>query len=186
MIQATQLRPGMVIVLEGDLFRVVNVAHITPGNKRGMVRSSLRNLKTGANYEHRFRSGDSVQQGMLDSHEMEYLYASADEYVFMNTETFEQIHLTAEVLGDGVNYLTPNCKIQIDSYEGNPVTITLPLTVDLKVVEAEPGLRGATVTNQTKPATLETGLVVQVPPFIEVGEMIRVDTSDGSYVERAK
>jgi len=186
MIQATQLRSGMVIVLEGVLFRVVNVTHITPGNKRGMVQSSLRNLKTGANHEHRFRSGDSVQQGVLDSHEMEYLYAGGDEYVFMNTETFEQVHLTAEVLGDGVNYLTPNCKIQIDFYEGNPMAITLPLTVNLKVVEADPGLRGATVTNQTKPATLETGLVVQVPPFIDVGEMIRVDTSDGTYVERAK
>jgi elongation factor P len=151
-----------------------------------MVQSSLRNLKTGANYEHRFRSGDVVEQGVLDAHEMEYLYASGNEYVFMNTETYEQVHLGAEVLGDGVNYLTPNCKIEIDFYEGNPVAITLPLTVDLKVVETEPGLKGATVTNQTKPATLETGLVVQVPPFIDVDEKIRVDTSDGTYVERAK
>lgn len=186
MIQATQIRPGMVIVLGGDLYRVVNVTHITPGNKRGMVQSSLRNLKTGANYEHRFRSGDSVEQGVLESHEMEYLYASGDDYVFMNTETFDQIHLVADTLGNGIDYLTPNCKIQVDFHEGNPVAVTLPLTVDLKVVQTDPGLKGATVTNQTKPATLETGLVVQVPPFIDVGEKIRVDTSDGTYVERAK
>lgn len=186
MIQATQIRPGMVIVLDGNLYRVLSVHHVTPGNWRGMVQSKLRNLKTGSNYEHRFRSEDRVEQGTLEQHEMEYLYSSGEEYVFMNTETFDQVHLGLDVLGDAVYYLTPNCRLQIDFYEGNPMAIELPLTVDLKVVETEPGLKGATVTNQLKPAKLETGLVVQVPAFIGVGEVIRVDTSDGKYLERAK
>lgn len=186
MIQATQVRPGMVILLEGNLYRVLSVNHVTPGNWRGMVQTKLRNLKTGSNYEHRFRSEDRVEQGNLEQHEMEYLYSSGDEYVFMNTKTFEQVHLDREVLGDAVHYLTSNCKLDIDFYEGNPVAIELPLTVDLKVVETEPGLKGATVTNQLKPAKLETGLVVQVPAFISVGEVIRVDTAEGKYLERAK
>jgi elongation factor P len=186
MIQATQIRPGMVILFEKELYRVLSVHHVTPGNWRGMVQTKLRNLKTGSNYEHRFRSEDRVEQGNLEQHEMEYLYASGDEYVFMNTETYDQVHLHPEVLGDAVYYLTPNCRLQVDFHDGNPVAIELPLTVDLKVVETEPGLKGATVTNQMKPAKTETGLIVQVPPFIDVGEKIRVDTSDGKYLERAK
>jgi elongation factor P len=186
MIQATQIRPGMVIVFEGNLYRVMTVNHVTPGNWRGMVQTKLRNLKSGSNYEHRFRSEDRVEQGHLEQHEMEYLYQSGDDYVFMNTETFDQVTLTPDVLGDAVHYLTANCKLQIDFYEGNPVAIELPLTVDMKVVETEPGLKGATVTNQMKPAKMETGLIVQVPPFINIGEVLRIDTSDGSYIERAK
>ena len=186
MIQATQVRPGMVILFEGELYRVVSVHHVTPGNWRGMVQTKLKNLKTGSNYEHRFRSEDRVEQGALDQQEMEYLYSSGGEFVFMSTETFDQVHLSPEVLGDAVGYLTPNCKIDIDFYEGNPVAIELPLTVDLKVVETEPGLKGATVTNQLKPAKTETGLVVQVPAFIGIGEVIRVDTATGEYLERAK
>ncbi|MEE9218794.1 MAG: elongation factor P [Acidobacteriota bacterium] len=186
MIQATQIRAGMVIIKDGQLYRVVNVNHHTPGNKRGMVQTNLRNLKTGANHDHRFRSTDWVEQGLLEQQEMEYLYSSGEEYVFMNTETFEQIHLGAEILGASVHYLTPNSRIRIEFHEGAPISVSLPLTVNLKVVETEPALKGATVTNQLKPAKLETGLVVQVPPFIGIGEVIRIDTADGKYIERAK
>ncbi len=186
MIQATQIRPGMVILMDGNLYRVLSVNHVTPGNWRGMVQTKMRNLKTGSNYEHRFRSEDRVEQGNLEQHEMEYLYAAGGEYVFMNTETYDQVHLSPDVLGDAVYYLTPNCKLDIDFYEGNPVAIELPMTVDLKVVETEPGLKGATVTNQLKPAKLETGLMVQVPGFISVGETLRIDTATGKYLERAK
>jgi len=186
MIAATQIRPGMVIMLDGNLYRVMTVNHVTPGNWRGMVQTKMRNLKTGTNLEHRFRSEDKVEQGNLEQHEMEYLYAAGGEYIFMNTETYDQVHLSPEVLGDAVHYLTSNCKLDIDFHEGNPVAIELPMTVDLKVIETEPGLKGATVTNQLKPAKLETGLVVQVPAFIAIGEKIRVDTSNGKYLERAK
>ena len=186
MIQATQIRPGMVIIHEGNLYRVMSVHHVTPGNWRGMVQTKMRNLKSGSNYEHRFRSEDRVEQGHLEQHEMEYLYASGEDYVFMSNETYDQVNLSPEVLGDAVHYITPNCKLNIDFYEGNPVAIELPLTVDLKVVETEPGLKGATATNQLKPAKMETGLVVQVPPFVGVGEKLRIDTATGEYIERAK
>ena len=186
MIAATQLRPGVVIKHEGDLFAVFSVFHRTPGNLRAFVQAKLRNLRSGAMIEHRFRSEDRIEQANLDEHVMEYLYSDGEDYHFMNTETFEQIHLTKEILGDTANYLTPNGQIKVEFYEGNPVGIELPASVDLTVVETEPGLKSASVSNVTKQAKLETGLVVQVPAFIEAGEKIRVDTTEGKYLERAK
>ncbi|MCI0656088.1 MAG: elongation factor P [Acidobacteria bacterium] len=186
MIPATQLRPGMAILHEGNLCRVMKVQHITPGNWRGMVQVKLRNLKTGNSLEYRFRSEDRVERASLEQHEVEFLYKDGDGFHFMNTESYEQFSLTEELLGDNVFYLTPNIKIQMEFNEGNPVGIEMPLTVDLKVVATDPGLKGATATNSGKPATLETGLVVQVPQFISEGETIRVDTSEGKYLERAK
>jgi elongation factor P len=186
MIQATQMKRGMCIKHENDLYRVVSTQHITPGNWRGMVQAKIRHLKSGSIVEHRFRSEDRVERAILDETEMAFLYQEGDMYHFMNNESFEQIGLSNEVLGDAVSFLTPNIKLKIEMYEGRPVGIELPLTVEMTVMETEPAIKGSTVSNQSKPATMETGLVVQVPPFIAPGDIIRVDTSTGSYIERAK
>lgn len=186
MIAATQLRVGMSIIYNGEPFKVVSVQHITPGNWRGMVQTKMKNLKTGSAVENRFRSEDKLEKAYLEQHEMEYLYKSGADYHFMNTETYEQVSLSAEELGDNVYYLIPNIRFMVDFYEGKPVGIEPPQVVELKVVDTAPNLKGATVTNTLKPATLETGLVVNVPAFIDVGEKIRVDTTEGKYLERAK
>lgn len=186
MIPATQLRVGMTILYNGEPYRVATVQHITPGNWRGMVQTKLKNLKTGSSVENRFRSEDKLEKAHLEQHEMEYLYSDGTDYHFMNSATYEQMSLSADVLGDNVYYLTPNIKFMIEYYEGAPVGVDPPKVVELKVVETAPNMRGATVTASVKPATLETGLVVNVPPFIESGETIRVDTGEGKYLERAK
>jgi elongation factor P len=186
MIQATQLRVGMAILHEGNLCRVLSVQHITPGNWRGMVQAKLRNLKTGNSFEHRFRSEDRVEKADLEEHDMEFLYASGDEYHFMNTESYEQVGIRGEDLGDAVRYLVPNVRVLVEFFEHRPVGIELPVTVDLKVVETTPGMKGATASNSGKPATLETGLQVTVPQFINIGDVVRVDTAEGTYLERAK
>ncbi|HWP64455.1 MAG TPA: elongation factor P [Candidatus Limnocylindria bacterium] len=185
-IAATQLRVGMIIQHEGELWRVMSTMHITPGNKRGHMQTKLRNLRSGSQTEYRFRSEDSVDRVSLEQHEMEYLYASDGFHYFMNTETYEQLPLSDEVLGDAIHYLTPNLRIQVEFYEEKPIGVELPKTVDLRIVETTPGLKGATVTNVLKPATTETGLVVQVPSFVGEGEVIRVDTETGEYVSRVK
>ena len=186
MIQATQLKRGMCIKHDNELYRIVEAQHKTPGNLRGLVQAKIRNLRTGAISEHRFRSVDMVERAILDDAEMEYLYQEGDMYHFMNNETYEQVGLSDEVLGDAVNYLIPNIKLKIEMYEGRPVGIELPLTVEMTVVETEPAIKGATVSNQNKPAKMETGLIVAVPPFIAEGDIIRVDSATGSYIERAK
>jgi elongation factor P len=186
LIPATQLRAGMIIKHQSDLFRVMNVVHVTPGNWRGMVQTKLRNLRSGTQLENRFRSEDKVDRVSFEQHEMEFLYQSDDQYHFMNTENYEQIMLNAEELGDGVNYLTPNLRVQVEFYEGKPMGVSLPKTVDLTVTHTEPALRGATVTNVLKPATVESGAIVQVPGFVAIGDVIRVDTESGEYLSRAK
>jgi elongation factor P len=184
--QATELRPGMVIKHANELYSVHKTEHRTPGNKRGFVQARMRNLNSGAMIDHRFRSEDSVERAVIDEVEMQYLYSDADALHFMNTSNYEQLHLPKEVLGDRAQYLVPDVMIQVEFFEGRPVDVQLPPTVDLRVVETEPGIKGASATNVTKPAKLETGLVVQVPPFIDQGETIRVDTAEGIYLERAK
>lgn len=186
MIAATQMKRGMTIKLNGELYRVFSTMHITPGNWRGMVQTKLKSLKTGSIIENRFRSEDRVEQAYLETHEMEYLYTDGSDYFFMNTATFDQIHLPMDLLEDSIPYLIPNIKIQVEFYEGRPIGIELPPSVELKVISTEPALRGATVSNVNKPATLETGLVIQVPPFVNEGEVIRVDTAEGKYQERVK
>lgn len=183
--QATLLRPGIVIKHEGELYTVFSVEHRTPGNKRGFMQTKMRSLRTGSMMDYRFSSEDRVERAELDEHEMEYLYQDGGHYYFMNTETFEQIHLSKEVLGDSVQYLLSNMKFPVEFYEGEPIGIELPATVDLQVVETEPAIKGASVSNVMKPAKLETGLVVNVPPFIAIGERIRVNTAEGTYQERA-
>jgi elongation factor P len=185
MISATQLRPGMVVKFNNDLYSVFSMTHRTPGNLRGFVQARMRSLKSGTMIEHRFSSEDKVEKAILEQQEMEYLYDDGEYYYFMNTETYEQIHLMKDLLGDATNYLIPQLKLEVEFYEGKPMSVELPATVDMTVVETEPGLKGATVSNVTKPAKTETGLVVQVPPFITEGEKIRVNTSEGTYQERA-
>ena len=185
MLQATQLRPGMVIKFNNELYSVFKMEHRTPGNLRGFVQVKMRKLSTGSMMEHRFSSEDRVEKAQMDEHDMEYLYDDGEYYYFMNSENYEQMHLTKELLGDAISYLIPQLKVQVEFYEGKPMSVELPATVDLTVVETEPGLRGATVSNVTKPAKMETGLVVQVPAFINEGERIRVNTAEGTYQERA-
>jgi elongation factor P len=185
MISATQLRPGMVIKFNNELYSIFKMEHRTPGNLRGFVQTKMRKLSSGTMIEHRFSSEDRVEKAALDEHEMEYLYDDGEYFYFMNTESFEQMHLTKDLLGDSTNFLIPNLKVNVEFYEGKPMSVELPPTVDLTVVETEPSLKGATVSNVTKPAKLETGLVVQVPPFISEGEKIRVSTSEMAYLERA-
>jgi elongation factor P len=185
-VAATQIKRGMTIKHNGELYRVFSFQHITPGNWRGMVQTKLKSLKSGSIIEHRFRSEDRVEQAYLETHEVEYLYSDGSDYYFMNTETFEQFHLPSDLLADSIPYMIPNIKLQIEFYEGKPMGVEMPPSVELRVVSTEPALRGATVSNVNKPATLETGLVIQVPPFVNEGELIRVDTSEGKYMERVK
>ena len=186
MIAATQIKRGMTIKLNNEPYRVFSFQHITPGNWRGMVQTKLKSLKSGSIIEHRFRSEDRVEQAFLETHEVEFLYMDDSDYYFMNTETYEQFHLSADTLEDAIPYMTPNIKMKIEFYETKPIGVELPSSVELRVVSTEPALRGATVSNVNKPATMETGLVIQVPPFINEGELLRVDTSEGKYVERVK
>jgi elongation factor P len=176
----------MVIRKDGELFSVFSFTHLTPGNKRGFVQSKLRNLRTGALIDHRFRSVDTIERVALEQQEMEYLYKDGVDYVFMNTTTYEQVHLGENLLGNSVLYLVPNITIRVEFHQQTPVGIQLPTTVDLEVVETEPGLKSATASSVNKPAKLETGLVVQVPPFVNAGEKVRVDTNSGDYLERAR
>jgi elongation factor P len=185
MISATQVRPGMVIKWNKELYTIFKMEHRTPGNLRGFVQVKMRRFSSGTMIEHRFSSEDKVERAALEQHEMEYLYDDGEFFYFMNTETYEQMHLTRDFLGDATGFLIPNLKLQVEFYEGNPMGVELPPSVDMKVVETEPGLKAATASNVTKPAKLETGLVVQVPPFINEGEKIRVSTSEMAYLERA-
>ena len=186
MINATQLRAGMIIVRNGDLYRVTSVMHITPGNKRGLVQTKFRNIKTGIGAEHRFRSEDRIEQAILDTRMMQYLYGENEIHNFMDTETYEQTTLTDEQVGDFLSYLLPNQVVEMEFFEGKPIGINPPSVVELEVVETEPVLKGATATSSYKPAKLETGVTIMIPPFIQIGDRVRVDPSEGKYLERVK
>jgi elongation factor P len=183
--QATRLRKGMLIKVGENLFRVLELQHVTPGNLRGFVRVKLRNIRTGALADQKLRSEDEIERATLDEKSMQYLYRDGDSYHFMDTETYEQIALTEEVLGDAMNYMVAESVIEMEFYGSEPVGIELPQTVDLKVVETTPAIKGATASAQLKPATLETGLVVQVPPFVNEGDKVRINTETGEYQSRA-
>ncbi len=184
-IPATQMRPGMIIKHNDQLHLVFTVEHRTPGNLRAFIQAKLRNVRTGAMFEHRFRSSDPIERVIVDEVDMEFLYNDGDDYIFMNPKDYEQTTLKASTLGDAVEYLTANLQIKVSYIDGAPVGVDLPSAVELTVVETEPGIKSATASSVTKPAKLETGLVVQVPPFINEGERIRVDTSEGTYLSRA-
>jgi elongation factor P len=184
MISATQLRSGTLLIYNGELHRAHEVIHKTPGNLRGFVQVKMRNLRNGAMIEHRFGSTDRVEKASLDEREMEYLYSDSAGHHFMDSESYDQVTLSDEVIGEQMVYLLPNTRIHVDFFEANPVGIELPNTVTLKVVETQPGMKGATASASYKPATLETGLQVMVPQFIEAGTLIKVDTRDNTYLER--
>ncbi len=183
-LQATRLRKGMLIKRGDDLFRILELHHITPGNKRGHVLCKMRDIRNTRLLDHKFRSEDDVERATLDEHQMQFLYRDGDMFCFMNIESYEQVHLSLEVLGDNAQYLLPESIIMVEFYETEPVGIHLPLTVDLKITDTVPGIKGATASAQVKPATLETGLVVNVPSFINTGDVIRVNTETGEYLSR--
>ena len=186
MLKATQLRPGMIIVHEGDLYTVHSVDHRTPGNKRGAMATRMRSLRSGSTIDYRFRAEDFIERAVLDAIEFEFLYKDADTYYFMNTETFEQMQLNGDVLGTRCPYVTPNTVVKLEFYEGKPMGALLPDTVDLTVVDTEPTLQKATASAVMKPAKLETGLTISVPPFINSGDKVKVDTSEARYVQRTQ
>jgi len=179
------MKKGMLIKMGDDLLRVLDLQHVTPGNLRGFVRVRFRNIRTNALADQKLRSEDTVERAVLDEKQMQYLYKDGDSYHFMDTDTYEQMHISAEALGDSVNYIMPDATIAVEFYGSEPVGIELPPTVDLKVVDTAPGIKGATASNQIKPATLETGLVVNVPPFVNTGDTVRVSTDTGEYLSRA-
>ena len=184
-IQATRMKKGMLIKVGSDLFRVLELQHVTPGNLRGFVRVKFRNIRTNTLSDQKLRSEDFVERATLDEREMQYLYRDGDSFHFMDTSSYEQLHIDAEALGDNVNYLIPDALIKVEFYGSEPVGIELPQVVDLVVEETAPGIKGATASNQIKPARLETGLVVNVPPFVNNGDKIRVNTETGEYLSRA-
>jgi elongation factor P len=179
------MKKGMLIKVGGDLFRVLELQHVTPGNLRGFVRVKFRNIRTGTLSDQKLRSEDSVERATLDERAMQYLYRDGDSFHFMDTESYEQLHISGEALGDAVNYIVPDAVINVEFYGSEPVGIELPVTVDLKVEDTAPGIKGATASAQVKPARLETGLVVQVPPFVNTGDKVRVSTETGEYLSRA-
>ena len=185
-IPATQLRPGMIIKHNNDLHSVFSVEHRTPGNLRAFIQAKLRNLRTGAMFEHRFRSPDPIEKINVDEVDMEFLYSDGDNYYFMDTSNFEQTHLTKEILGDAVDYLIANLQIKVEFFDGKAVGIELPQTVILTVVETEPGNRNAAVTNTLKPAKTDTGMVIQVPHFVNEGDVITISTETKEYLSRTK
>lgn len=185
-ITATQIRKGTVLVFEGDPCRVVDFRHHTPGNLRAMVQTKMKNLRTGATFEHRFRAADTIEKAVMSTQELQFLYADAHHYHFMNVENFEMSELDEETLGDSAQWLTPNMVIKAEMYEGRPIGIEMPNTLTLTVVETEPAIKGATAQAQTKPAKLENGVTILVPSFISEGDVLRVDPAESKYLERAK
>ena len=184
-LQATRLRKGNLIKVGNDLFRILELHHLTPGNKRAHIQVRMRNIRTGTLADQKFRAEEDVERATLDEREMQYLYSDGDAFYFMDTATYEQIHISAEALGDSKDYLMPEMTIRVEFYDVEPVGIELPPTVDLVVKNTVPGIKGATASAQVKPATLETGVVVNVPSFINEGDKIRINTETGEYQGRA-
>jgi elongation factor P len=186
MIKATEIRKGMAIVLEGVVYIIVDFQHVAKGNWRSYIQLKIRSLKTGQLLEQRIRSTDTVEESFVDKKEMEYLYSQGNVHIFMDLESYEQVPLSNDLILDVMQWLKPNALVEVTISEGNIVAVTPPNTVDLKVMETPPVVKGATATNQPKDAVMETGVKVRVPGFIEIGEMIRVDTRTGEYIERVK
>ncbi|MGI6552853.1 MAG: elongation factor P [Bacillota bacterium] len=185
MISTNDFRTGLTIELEGDVYTVVDFQHVKPGKGAAFVRSKLKNRRTGAVIEKTFRAGEKVARAHVERREMQYLYTDGSSYVFMDTDNYEQISLSAEQLEDALKFLKENMLIHVLFYKGQSFGVELPHTVELSVVETEPGVRGDTATGATKAAVLETGAVVQVPLFVDVGDVLIIDTRTGEYVQRA-
>ena len=184
MIVATQLKVGMVIMHNGKPHRVTHVLHVTPGNWRGMVQTRLVNIETGSNAEQRFRSEDKLEKANMEQHSLQFSYRAGDDYQFMNTGSYEMVSLSADVLGDATGYLLEGMVIEASYFEGRVVGVEVPMFVELTVAETTPNIKGAAVQNTSKPAVLETGLEIKVPPYVEPGNRVRIDTRTGEFVER--
>ena len=184
--RASQMQKGQTVKIDGKLYTIVDYQHVKLGKGGAVYQTKLKSLTDGSIQNVRLRSEEMVEEAYLDKRTYEYLYSSGSEHVLMDTTTYDQISLDDDAFGDGAKYLKPNTQIEVSMYEGRPIIVTLPNTVELEVTETAPEIKGATATNQNKPATLETGLVVQVPPFIKVGDILRIDTRSGEYITRVK
>ncbi|MBN1362983.1 MAG: elongation factor P [Sedimentisphaerales bacterium] len=184
--KASDMRPGMACMMDNQLCVCVQATHVTPGNLRAFVQAKLRRLSDGAMLEKRLRSTEDVEQAFLDRRDMEYLYSDNTGHILMDTKTFDQVTVTDDLIGDAIKYCKPNTVVTTLVHSGNIVSLELPNTVELEVTECDPGIKGATATNQMKDAVLETGLKTRVPPFINIGDLVRINTTDGAYLSRAK
>lgn len=184
--KTSEMKKGQTVKIDDKLWVIVDYQHVKLGKGGGVYQTKLKSLDDGSIQNVRLRSDEEIEQAYLDKRTFEYLYSTANEHVLMDTETYEQLPLDDDAFGDGQKYLKPNTRLEVSMYEGKPVVVDLPKTVELEVTDAPPEVKGATATNQYKPATLETGITVQVPPFIKTGEKIRVDTRTGEYIERVK
>lgn len=185
MISSNDFRPGVTIELNGDPCQVIEFQHVKPGKGAAFVRTKVRNLKTGSTTEMTFRGGEKVPKAILDRRQMQYLYFDGENYVFMDNQTYDQISLTLEQLGGGERFLKENMDCQVTSYNGLILGVELPTAVELEVIETEPGIKGDTASGGSKPAKMETGVIVNVPFFVNTGDILRIDTRTGDYIERA-
>jgi len=186
MYTSSDLRKGLKIEIDGDPYVVVQYEFLKPGKGKAYYKCKLKNLLTGAQFDRTFRSSDKFEEPHLEDHEMEYLYSDGDQYCFMDTSLYDQIFLTKEQIGEAIKFLKENTKCNVLFFKGNPIEISLPIFVNLRIEKAEPWAKGDTASGSTKPVTLETGYTIQVPPFIDEGELVRIDTRTGEYVERVK
>ena len=185
-IPATQIKNGMVLLHNDKPHKVVTKQHVTPGKGNAVVQAQVQNLETGAIFQIRFRSAEQVEPVRLESTELQFSYQQGEDYVFMNTKTYDQLEMSEDQLGDAKNYLVENMEVQVQIWSGKPISVEVPNFVELEITQCDPGVRGDTVSGATKPATMSTGYVVQVPLFVEQGETIRIDTRTGEYMDRVK
>ncbi|MET4562391.1 elongation factor P [Lysinibacillus sp. NPDC048646] len=185
MISVNDFRTGLTIIVDGQLYRVMDFQHVKPGKGAAFVRSKLRNLRNGNVQEKTFRAGEKVEKAQIDNRKMQYLYAQGDEHVFMDMESYDQTELASSAIEYELKFLKENMEVHIQSYQGEMLGVELPNTVELEVTETEPGIKGDTASGGTKPATLQTGLIVQVPFFVNQGDVLIINTTDSSYVSRA-
>jgi elongation factor P len=184
LISTNDFRTGLTIDMDGDAYQVIDFQHVKPGKGSPFVRSKLRNLRTGAVIERTFNAGEKIPRARVERREVQYLYKDSESYYFMDMESYDQVQLTEEKLGDAVKYLKENMTMHIVTYQDKPIGVDLPNYVELKVVETSPGIKGDTATGGNKPATLETGYIVTVPLFVNVGDVLQIDTRSGLYLKR--
>lgn len=186
MIDTSDFRNGLSIIVDGEIYTIVEFQHVKPGKGGAFVRTKLKNIHTGGVIDKTFRAGERMEQAILERKPMQYLYSTDDEYYLMDMKTFEQISVDKSAFGEAVKYLKENLDVTVLMHEGTVISVELPFTVELEVTETDPGVRGDTVSGGSKPAKLETGAIVQVPFFINIGDVIKVDTRTDAYLERAK
>lgn len=185
-VKANDIRRGMVVIIDGVNFVVMDFLHHTPGNLRAMVQTKLKSLKNGSTIEKRFRSADTLEVPYVETKEFQYLYSQGDDHVFMDMETYDQFPLNTDILGTSLKFVVPNTKVMVKYIDDKPVSVEIPSSMDYTITDTAPELKGATATNQYKEAICENGLVIQVPPFMKVGDKVKVDTRTGEYLERVK